>query len=269
LCVGSALVLELCTGDLNKFITEGLPYIDKSCIEPKLLLGQIAIGISYLHSRGIVHRDLKPNNILLQRMTERLVVVKLADFGLSKQGQEQANFTDPIGTSGYMAPEILREKNCSDPKIKPMNASDIWAFGIIVYYVLSGGEHPFGNVFHSDFRDHFVIKVLKKARAIQHIVNDWAATDLIIRLLRYEPERRPIASVLIYHPFFSMGHSTAEILYKKFFAKLWEISARDTELQRNQHNFVPVQLSKTIEWANSYDNIMSTQESDLKLVTKH
>jgi len=59
-----------------------------------------------------------------------------------------------------------------------------------------------------------------------------------------------------------MGHNTAEIFYKKLFAELLEMSARDTELQRY------LQVSKAIEWADSYDTLMSTRESDPKLVIK-
>ncbi len=45
-----------------------------------LTLGQIAVGLNYLHSQGVIHRDLKSANILVNADGH----AKIADFGLSK-----------------------------------------------------------------------------------------------------------------------------------------------------------------------------------------
>ena len=102
---------------------------------------QIAKGLAAAHERGIVHRDLKPENLFLTKDGR----VKILDFGLAKlkpegpeSGQTDLNTvsrgTEPgvvLGTMGYMAPEQVRGKP-ADPR------SDIFAFGTILYEMLSG-----------------------------------------------------------------------------------------------------------------------------------
>jgi len=103
---------------------------------------QIVSGMAAAHEKGIVHRDLKPENVFVTR-DER---VKLLDFGLAKlahrdgsSGAEtnlptQTRDTGPgvmLGTVGYMAPEQVRGRP-AEPR------SDIFAFGAILYEMLSG-----------------------------------------------------------------------------------------------------------------------------------
>ena len=101
---------------------------------------QIAKGLAAAHEKGIVHRDLKPENLFVTAEG----VVKILDFGLAKQrtvapGDDTksptlARATDPgtlLGTVGYMAPEQVRGQ--------PADArSDIFAFGCVLYEMLSG-----------------------------------------------------------------------------------------------------------------------------------
>ncbi len=44
----------------------------------------ILVGLHYLHTKNIVHRDLKPANVLLDRLEDGLIVLKIGDFGISK-----------------------------------------------------------------------------------------------------------------------------------------------------------------------------------------
>ena len=100
------------------------------------LLAQACEGLAYAHERGIVHRDIKPANILVSRSGKR-PVAKLMDFGVALVGHsdltQQGNW---MGTVNYMAPEYL-----DSGKAGP--ASDIFAMGVILYEILSGGRRPF------------------------------------------------------------------------------------------------------------------------------
>jgi len=104
---------------------------------------QIAEALEYAHEHGIVHRDLKPGNV---KVTSE-GAVKVLDFGLAKALEGEAASMDIatsptmtgmatmqgvlLGTAAYMSPE--------QAKGKPVDRrADIWAFGCVVYEMLTG-----------------------------------------------------------------------------------------------------------------------------------
>jgi serine/threonine protein kinase len=103
--------------------------------EAGLLLEQIASALQYAHERGILHRDIKPSNILLRDDAYAYV----ADFGIARALGQESDLTQTgvvIGTPEYIAPELLEQ---------PANVgSDIYALGILLYYMLTG-QVPFSG----------------------------------------------------------------------------------------------------------------------------
>ena len=100
------------------------------------LLAQACEGLAFAHERGIVHRDIKPPNILVGRVGKR-PIAKLMDFGVAQV--EQSDLTQKgswMGTANYMAPEYL-----DTGRAQP--ASDLFAMGVVLYEILSGGRKPF------------------------------------------------------------------------------------------------------------------------------
>jgi Tol biopolymer transport system component/predicted Ser/Thr protein kinase len=103
---------------------------------------QMAYALEAAHDKGITHRDLKPGNIKIKPDG----TVKVLDFGLAKvtaapsasgensptltMGMTQAGMI--LGTAAYMAPEQARGKETVDKR------ADIWAFGVVLYELLTG-----------------------------------------------------------------------------------------------------------------------------------
>ena len=139
---GKALVMELVPGQtLAERIADGSLTIPEA-----LEIGrQIADALECAHAEGIVHRDLKPANIKVRDDG----TVKVLDFGLAKGGdsgaapnlQDSPTFTSPamtergiiLGTAAYMSPEQARGKPVD-------KRADIWAFGVIVFEMLTGRQ---------------------------------------------------------------------------------------------------------------------------------
>ncbi len=134
------LVMELVEGeDLSARIARGPIPIDE--VIPIAL--QIAEALEAAHEAGIVHRDLKPANI---KLTED-GTVKVLDFGLAKSwenahGDSSLSLSPTItqhatmegvilGTAAYMSPEQARGK-------KVDRRADIWAFGVVLWEMLTG-----------------------------------------------------------------------------------------------------------------------------------
>ena len=132
-----ALAMELVEGeDLADRLTRGAIPID----EALAIATQIADALESAHEHGIVHRDLKPANVKLRSDG----TVKVLDFGLAKaveraDGRGLQTVTTPamthagviLGTAAYMSPEQARGKSVD-------RRSDIWAFGCVLYEMLTG-----------------------------------------------------------------------------------------------------------------------------------
>ncbi len=182
------VVQELLEGETLRTELSGGRFSPRKAIEHAT---QIAQGLAAAHEKGIVHRDLKPENLFITREGR----VKILDFGLAKLTQiEQTGAatnlptatpgTEPgvvMGTLGYMSPEQV--------KGKPADArSDIFAFGAILYEMLSGKR-----AFHADSAGETMAAILKEDPPDLSVTNQNISPglDRIVRhCLEKNPERR-------------------------------------------------------------------------------
>jgi serine/threonine protein kinase/dipeptidyl aminopeptidase/acylaminoacyl peptidase len=139
----SYLVMEYVPGDdLAEVLGRGAIPLD----EALPIAIQVAEALEAAHERGIVHRDLKPANVKLTPEGR----VKVLDFGLARAWDESDGATSSLsmsptltaqmtqagvilGTAAYMSPEQARGKRVD-------KRSDIWAFGVLLYEMLTGAR---------------------------------------------------------------------------------------------------------------------------------
>jgi serine/threonine-protein kinase len=127
------LVMEYLEGDDLATLIEQRSLSQRELLEA---LAQACEGLAYAHDRGFVHQDLKPGNIRVVRQGNR-IYAKLLDFGIATAAQSDPTMEGSwVGTISYMAPEYL-----GSGKATP--SSDLFAVGVIIYEILSGGRKPF------------------------------------------------------------------------------------------------------------------------------
>ncbi|NXT25223.1 M3K12 kinase, partial [Syrrhaptes paradoxus] len=123
------IIMEFCAqGQLYEVLRAGRR------VTPSLLVDWsmgIAGGMNYLHLHKIIHRDLKSPNMLITYDD----VVKISDFGTSKELIDKSTKMSFAGTVAWMAPEVIRNEPVSE-KV------DIWSFGVVLWELLTGGGRP-------------------------------------------------------------------------------------------------------------------------------
>ena len=197
-------VLDLASGGELLGVLKKMGSFDVECTQ--FYGAQILDSVAYMHSRGVIHRDLKPENVLLDRNMH----TKITDFGTAKilpdpkqytsgndilpgsptDGAEEDRANSFVGTAEYVSPELLNRSNAC-------KASDLWAFGCIIYQLLAG-RPPF--------------KAANEYLTFQKILNrDYSfpegfpplARDLVERLLVLEPSNRLPIEYIQNHEFFA------------------------------------------------------------------
>jgi serine/threonine-protein kinase len=142
--------------------------------------GEIACALAYLHARHVVHRDIKPANIRIGQDGRP----RLLDFGIAHDSRTPHLTTIGLvpGTLNYMAPELLRGEPASPQ-------SDVWAWGVSLYEVLTG-QVPFDGA-----TDAELCRRISQERPIgvRRSMADLppACEDLLRRCLEKQPRLRP------------------------------------------------------------------------------
>ncbi|VDN35023.1 unnamed protein product [Gongylonema pulchrum] len=109
-------------GTMDRMISErkGVKFNESTVLN---YFTQVAIGLEYMHSKQILHRDLKTQNILLNK---KRTIVKLSDFGISKELTTRSLASTVVGTPNYLSPEICEGRAYNQK-------SDLWALGCVLY----------------------------------------------------------------------------------------------------------------------------------------
>lgn len=251
--------LDFCSGGELLGALKRTGTFDVECV--RFYGAQILDAIEYMHSRGVLHRDLKPENVLLDDHMH----IKITDFGTAKmlpdpraskphdgrdrglpersqlEKDEDGRAPSFVGTAEYVSPELLTSKNSC-------KASDLWAFGCIMYQLLAG-RPPF--------------KAGSEYLTFQKIVGlDYefpmgfppAAQDLVERLLVLDPARRLTIEHIRNHEFFD-GQQFGKLLWRSKAPRL--------------RPFVPPTQEPRIIQLNGYANTSSPAAGSRQLSHTH
>ncbi|XP_040378025.1 serine/threonine-protein kinase GRIK1-like [Oryza brachyantha] len=151
----------------------------------KSYLRDIISGLMYLHSHNIIHGDIKPDNLLVTSTGN----VKIGDFSVSQvfEDDDDLLWRSP-GTPVFTAPE------CCQGSAYHGRASDTWAVGVTLYYMISG-HYPFlGDTLQETYD-----KIVNDPVQIPDNMNPQLA-DLLERLLCKDPANRITLQAVAEHP---------------------------------------------------------------------
>ena len=186
-----SIVTELCPGgELFQQIIDKGPFTERYSA---YVMYQIFSAVNYCHKMHIVHRDLKPENILIVgKDREGLPTIKICDFGTSKMFEKGAVERKLVGSSYYIAPEVLKKhynEKC-----------DVWSCGVIMYILLSA-RPPFGGEDDNEIMERVSTgKYDLESPPFNKLSKN--SIDLIKRLLTMDPEQRISAEQALNHPWF-------------------------------------------------------------------
>ncbi|TVY78206.1 CTD kinase subunit alpha [Lachnellula suecica] len=213
------MVFEYLSHDLTGLLNH--PSFSLDPAHKKHLAKQLFEGLDYLHRRGVLHRDIKAANILVSKSGQ----LKIADFGLARfyAKRRQLDYTNRVITIWYRSPELLLGETQYGPAV------DMWSAACVLVEIFT--RHA---IFPGDGGE---ISQLEKIYAILGTPNkeDWpglvdmawfqllrpsakrpnifaekykervtpAAFDLLEAMFQYDPAKRPSASDVLEHPYFT------------------------------------------------------------------
>lgn len=149
--------------------------------EVGFVIERVGSALAEAHEKGILHRDIKPANILFNGRNEPF----LSDFGTAKNLQAAKGITGTgvmIGTVEYMSPEQIQGTKELDGR------TDIYALGIVLYFMLTG-DLPFkGDSIVSIVMAHLNDPIPSVQEAIPTLPSPW--DKILLKALAKNPEER-------------------------------------------------------------------------------
>ena len=161
---------------LSERIKSRGPMTVDECLQ---LCSTVAAAIDVIHAAGIIHRDIKAGNVMLEKSGR----VILTDFGLATVNLSEMTLTGAgfLGSPLYVAPEQARGT-------KTTAATDVYAFGVLVYYTLSGtfpfvADTPLATV---------TMRLTEPPRPLSDVLPEAPAAlwSVLRKCLDYQPSQR-------------------------------------------------------------------------------
>ena len=175
-------------GTLEGFVKKlGRPMTED---EARKLFRELVDAVRYLHEeKGICHRDIKMENVVLDGDGR----ARLVDFGAAKEGGADSFLTSMQGTPAYMAPELAQLRAHKG------GPADVWALGVLLYNLLSGGAFPFWGKSMDELKRNITASLPKLPPNLSP-----SCKDLLTRLLQKSSAIRLSAGDILRHPWTAM-----------------------------------------------------------------
>ncbi|GAB4815691.1 hypothetical protein N2152v2_002737 [Parachlorella kessleri] len=210
--------------------------------EARWFFQQTMFAIDYCHRMGVANRDVKLENTLLKDRSPR-PLVKLADFGFSKDENYQSAPGSRVGTPAYLAPEVISNVEGQHYDAKQ---ADVWSCGVMLYTMVTG-RYPFQRPEDQQWQPG--LQLHHMLQRILHVIFDFPPGlpltddckdlisrmlvaggpkvkvgwfhmwDLISRMLVADPARRVTVQQVLQHPWCTKGMHTELHAYNDKFVE--------------------------------------------------
>lgn len=151
-------------------------------------ISQLTDALIYCHAKKVIHRDIKPENLLLGLRGD----LKIGDFGWSVHAPSSRRAT-LCGTLDYLPPEMIEGK-LHDEKV------DIWSLGVLCYECLVGRPPFEADGHNATYRRITKVDIRFDPRYVGE-----GAQDLILKLLRHDPNKRLPLIEVMNHPWIKVN----------------------------------------------------------------
>ncbi|KAK2623811.1 hypothetical protein QTJ16_006992 [Diplocarpon rosae] len=213
------MVFEYLSHDLTGLLNHPTFKLEEA--HKKHLAKQLFEGLDYLHRRGVLHRDIKAANILVSSDGQ----LKIADFGLARfyAKRRQLDYTNRVITIWYRSPELLLGETQYGPAV------DIWSAACVLVEIFTrhaifpgdGGEISqlekiyaiLGTPTREEWPGYVDMAWFALLRPTAKRPNVFAekyrervtpaAYDVLVKMFHYDPVKRPSASEVLAHPYFT------------------------------------------------------------------
>lgn len=213
------MVFEYLSHDLTGLLNH--PSFKLEPAQKKHLAKQLFEGLDYLHTRGVLHRDIKAANILVSSDG----ILKLADFGLARfyAKHHQNDYTNRVITIWYRSPELLLGETQYGASVDVWSAACVMV-EIFTRHAIFAGD---GTEINQLDKIYAILGTPNKVEWPDLVKMEWfellrpgyrkpnifaekykdrvppAAFELLTSMLQYDPAKRPSASQVLDHPYFT------------------------------------------------------------------
>ncbi|CAD8208952.1 unnamed protein product [Paramecium octaurelia] len=178
------IITELCEFTFEQYLIQRWKTMSLNSDEIHDFLGQIVRGYQYLRRLKINVRDFTPKTILVQRLINDRMILKISDYCINENGRIDPRTRTPY----YQSPELFNPKSM---KIKQSDLCDIYALGLIHYMMCFKGDNivnveDFSKLqkFHED------LQVMNAFQCPRNSFIPVELLSLISKIVVYNPEDR-------------------------------------------------------------------------------